>query len=522
MLRTITLGILFAFTLGGALGAQVQFVDVSGTSGIGPYVNAAGMNAGVAVGDYDGDGNPDFFVPNGLGVADQLYRNLGGGQFEEIASSLGLASTHNNRGALWVDFDSDGDLDLLVAADDFQQSTIFVPSTLTLHRQNVDGTFTDVTLEAGLFGALNDPVANPDNHLGGLAAADLDNDGFLELLVTFWRGYSFLYHNEGDGTFVESTAIARPFETYWQPAFADFDSDGFQDLFMAVDFHNNFFFHNQGDGTFAELGGLLGMQNEEQNDMGVALGDVDNDGDLDIFVSNVYGGSNRRNHLYRNESTPGIPGFTEMAIPVGVADAAWAWGATFADIDNDSHLDLAVTNGFGIDTDASRLFHHQGDDDPPTFVDVATTTGFDDTYWGACLLSFDADRDGDLDFLQTCVDGPLRLLASQPDAAAEYLVVQPRKRFGNRFAIGSMVRVEAGDAHMSRPITAGTSLLCQEPAEAFFGLGSASIADRVTVEWPDGRRTVLAQVAAGQVLTVSDAVVFSDDGFESGDTSAWR
>ncbi len=520
MPKIVTLGTLFAVTLGGALEAQVQFVDVSGASGIGPYVNASGMNAGVAVGDYDSDGDSDFFVPNGLGVADQLYRNLGGGQFEEIAPSLGLASTHNNRGALWVDFDGDGDLDLLVAADDFQQSSSFVPSTLTLYRQNGDGTFTDVTLKAGLFGALNDPVANPDNHLGGLAAADLDNDGFLELLVTFWRGYSFLYHNQGDGTFVESTAIARPFETYWQPAFADFDRDGFQDLFMAVDFHHNFFFHNQGDGTFVEVAGLLGMQNEEQNDMGVALGDVDNDGDLDIFVSNVYGGSNRRNHLYRNDSTPGVPDFAEVAIPAGVADAAWGWGATFADIDNDSHLDLAVTNGFLGDIDASRMFHHLGDD-PPAFADVAATTGFDDTYWGACLLSFDADRDGDLDFLQTCVDGPLRLLANHPDAAAEYLVVQPRMRSGNRFAIGSMVRVEAGVAHMSRPITAGTSLLCQEPAEAFFGLGSASIADRVTVEWPGGRRTVLTQVAAGQVLRVSDAVVFSD-GFESDTTSSWR
>lgn len=490
-----------------------NFVDVSAVSGIGEYTNATGMNAGAAVVDFDGDGDLDIFVPNGHGIADQLYRNDGNGQFEDIAASLNLASTTNNRAALWLDYDADADLDLLVVSDDFQRTDNFVSSNLTLYRQNIDGTFSDVSTSAGLFGALNDPIANPDNHLGGLAAGDLNNDGYLELLVSFWRGYAFLYQNNGDGTFTESMTIPKRFDAYWQPIFADFDRDGFQDIFMAVDFNRNLFFHNQRNGTLVELGASLSLQNEDQNDMGATLGDIDNDGDLDFFVTNVYSGESRRNHLYLNNSTPGTPNFSESAVAAGVADAGWGWGATFADFDNDTLLDLAVTNGFGGEDDASRMFRHQGDT-PSTFIDVATQTGFDDRHWGGCLLSFDIDNDGDIDFLQTTVDGPLRLLANTDDLTSGYLRVRPRMPEGNRFAIGAVVTIEVGSTIMTRPITAGTSLLCQEPAEAFFGLGAATTVDRVTVTWPGGRMSVLNQVPANQTITILDGLILSS-GMES-------
>lgn len=510
-------GLLFGVVLGSACAGEVQFSEVSAARGIGAYTNAAGMNAGAAVADFDNDGDLDIFVPNGRGVADQLYRNLGNGYFEEVASTFGLASLENNRAGLWVDYDADGDLDLLVAGDDFQQAVNFLTSNLRLHRRNENGTFTDVTVAAGLFGALNDPISNPDNHLGGLAAGDFDNDGMLDLLVTYWQGYSYLYRNSGNGSFSASSAIARPFETYWQPVFADFDRDGLADLFIAVDFHQNLFFHNQGNGNLVELAGTMGMQNDEQNDMGVAVGDIDNDGDLDIFVSNIYSGKNRRNHLYRNESSPGAPQFSEIAIPAGVADAGWGWGASFADVDLDGHLDLGVTNGFFGEDDPTRLFRNLGSG-TPGFTDIAATSGFNDTEWGGCLLSFDADGDGDPDFLQTTVDGPLRLLLNQPGAGSGFLVVRPRMESGNRFAIGAVVRVGVGATTMTRLIAAGTSLLCQEPAEAMFGLGSSTLVDRVTVEWPGGKLTVLNDVAINQILQVSDTGIFAT-GFDAAGSS---
>ncbi len=498
---------------GGYISAGEEFVDVSAASGIGEYINADGMNAGAAVADFDGDGDLDIFVPNGHSTPDQLYRNQGNGQFDEVASAFNLDSTRNSRAALWFDYDADADLDLLVVADDFQRSDGFAPSNLTLYRHNSDATFTDVTVASGLFRALNDPITNPDNHLGGVAAGDLDNDGYLELLVTFWQGYAFLYRNNRDGTFTEATALTRPFETYWQPVIADFDRDGYQDLFLAVDFNQNLYFHNQRDGTLAELGASLSMQNDEQNDMGVSVGDVDNDGDLDFFVTNVFSGENRRNHLYLNDSVPGVPLFSETAVTSGVADAGWGWGATFADFNNDTHLDLAVTNGFFGEDDASRLFRHEGHN-PPTFMDVAAQENFDDTHWGGCLLSFDADNDGDLDFLQTTVNGPLRLLANSNNSGGGYLRVRPRMREGNRFAVGAVVKIEVGSTVMTRPISAGTSLLCQEPAEAFFGLGPATVVDRITVEWPGGRFSTLTQVPANQTIVMTDGLIFNN-GMES-------
>jgi len=483
-----------------------RFSEVAGLSGIGPYTNAVGMTAGAAVADFDADGKLDIFVPNGHGVADQLYHNLGNGQFVDIAGAKNLDSLVNNRGALWFDYDDDGDLDLLVLADDYLKESDFVPSNLTLYRQDPSGNFTDVTVAAGLFGALNDPIANSENHLGGAAVADLDNDGYLELLVGFWRGEAFLYQNNA-GVFAPSSVIPLGPGDYWQPVFADFDDDGYQDLFMAVDFNKNLFFHNQGGTQFIEMGQALGMQNDEQNDMGAAVGDVDNDGDLDLFVSNIYSGETRRNHLYVNESMPGNPDFTERAVQAGVADSGWGWGATFTDYDGDSRLDLAVTNGFFGEVDATKLFKNNGGM-PSSFTDVAGIEGFDDTEWGACLLSFDYDADGDVDFLQTTVNGPLRLMANEGAASGNYLKVRPRMRSGNRFAIGALVTTEFDSKILSRLITAGTSLMCQEPAEALFGLGSTTEINKLTIKWPEGHVTVLTKIGANRVIDINDDLIF--------------
>jgi hypothetical protein len=492
-----------------AAGAQT-FIDATGSAGIGPYSMADGMGGGASAADYDGDGDVDVFVPNGSGVADQLYRNEGDGTFTEIAAQVCLASTASSRAALWLDHDGDGDLDLLVAGDCWHSIEDCAGGTsLRLYRHDDDGCFVDVTVAAGLHGQWFIPDLT---HAGGLAAGDLDGNGFLDVVIGGWEGELRVFMNGGEGSFTDATAaagFARPIAHFWQPLIADFDGDRWMDLFVAVDFGPNLLFHNQHDATFAEVGAAAGV-GHVMNDMGVAAGDVDGDGDVDLYVTNIFGvdgGAPEHNLLYRNDGASGAPAFTDVAQAAGVDDGAWGWGTTFLDADRDGHLDIAATNGWTYppwSTDTSRLFRSLGGD-PVSFEDVSDEVGFDDPFYGSALLSLDYDRDGDLDLLQTCADaGAMRLLANQsaPTDGRHWLAVRPRMAGPNTHAIGAVVRVLAGGAMMTRVITAGTSFLGQEPAESFFGLGASTVAGAVSVEWPGGGTRTLANVAGDRVVTV--------------------
>ena len=217
--------------------------------------------------------------------------------------------------------------------------------------------------------------------------------------------------------------------------------------------------------------------------------------------------------LLRNDSTPGNLQFTDVSIASGLECSGFGWGTTFMDGAANGWLDIAATNGFfgakGESADQSVYLIHDGGD--PAAYSIGTfDVGFGDLYWGSSLIAFDYDRDGDLDLVQTCMDGPLRLLEIRPAEGAtpqNYLVVKPRINGRNHFAIGTIVRVLAGGLWSMRLITAGTSYMGQEPAEAFFGLGSEVIADQVKIEWPDGHTTVLSDVDGNQVLLVEHTSV---------------
>ncbi len=489
----------------------VRFEEVGGQRGIGTYVMSRGLGGGVAVADFDDDGDMDIFVPNAQDVPDQLYRNLGDGRFEEIASSLGLASTTGDRCALWFDYDDDHKLDLLVTNDADDSDTVYV-----LYRQRKDGRFEDVTRAAGLH--TGEWESRPRGWRSGPCAGDINNDGYLDLYLPSFRGDPSLLLNRGDGTFTDITRASglRPDPgeglQQHQAVMVDFSGDGLLDIYVARDFAPNLLWLNQGDGTFVD-GALEAGAGNAMNDMGLAVSDYDGDGDPDIYITNVFGLDGGHNVLLRNDSSSEGVRFTDVSRELGVDDGSWGWGACFLDVDNDGWLDIAATNGWdgAWADDTSRLFWNLGGDDG--FTDVSAATGFDDTYWGSALVALDMDRDGDLDLLQTCKGGPLRLLENLPVAGdgktpvrGGYLVVRPRLDGPNHRAIGAVVRARARGFEMTRWITAGTSYLGQEPAEAFFGLGDAGRVDSVTVEFPDGSRATLDDVSPNQVLVVMPPV----------------
>ncbi|MEM6672263.1 MAG: CRTAC1 family protein [Planctomycetota bacterium] len=470
------------------------FVEVGALRGLEPYVLGGGMASGLAAQDFDDDGDVDLFVPNGLGATDQLYVNDGSGQFVESAAALGLAIDGNHRGALWFDADGDSDLDLLVAGDCFEDVPCGTGSTLRLHEQLADGTFREVTLAAGLGRNLS---FRSDAHVGGLSAGDIDGDGDLDLLVAMWEGLAHLYVNDGTGRFVDRGRDAglQVFRDHWQPVMFDFDADGRLDVFQAVDFGANMLWMNQGDGTFVDAAPSAGVDTAF-NEMGVSLADFDRDGDLDLYVTNIFTPTGRHNVLFARRGTE--LRFDEVSGQFGVRDSGCGWGNSFFDADLDGWMDLVASNSCAF---GSTRFFYSRVGEGGGFEDVTVRVGLDG-FDGTGTVTFDMDGDGDRDIAQVGAAG-IRLFENRlaPGTDRHFLVVRPRLQGGRARAISASVTVFDGVHHTTRAILAGSSTLSQEPAEAHFGLDDVTSVD-VSVRWPDGSVTTLVDVAADQVLDV--------------------
>ncbi len=479
---------------------------VDAARGIGVDTPWNGLGWGIVAADYDDDGDIDLFVPTGPGAASRLYRNDGAGHFQDVAQAAGLGDDGPVRVALLFDADGDVDLDLLTAGDRIEGGAP-LETMLRFYEQQPDHTFVETTLAAGLFGV---PSDGSGVHMGGLCAGDFDADGDPDLFVARWDGRPLMYLNAGDGTFADaSDRIGFDYGSLWQPVSHDFDGDGFADLFLAEDFFANHLLLS-GPGAFCvDVAPQAGVDSAF-NEMGVAVGDYDNDQDFDLYVTNIHGfdvgsGELEHNVLFRNDSGADLA-FTELGLALGVGEGGTGWGTTFFDADHDGDVDLLEVNAVEFFGNVPwRLYLNGLGTRGPAFVDVAARVGFDRGEYGSGAVSFDMDRDGDPDVAVRTDQGEVLLFENRQrsaTAARGWLVVRPRMGGANSRAIGAVVRVEAGGRVMSRLITAGVSFMGQEPAEAHFGLGGAAVVDRVTVEWPGGGVSEVLGVAPGQVLDV--------------------
>ncbi len=490
-----------------------------------------GFGSGIAAADFDADGWVDVFVPTAAGSAHKLFRNLGDGTFMDVAPSLGLdLPAVAARVALWADVDGDQRLDLILAGDCFRTDCAQQSRFLYLFLQQTDGQFADASEASGLVSV----PPNRDSHRSGLAAGDFNRDGRLDLVSGFWMGEFQVFINQPNGGFDLITLADGPDAAshgHWQPVIVDLDGDGWLDIYWSVDFGPNEFWRNLGNNPsgfagFERVSDSAGCDND-MNDMGVAVGDVDNDGDPDLYVTNIFR-EGLHNVLLTNTSQPGQPGCEEIATESGVADGGWGWGAAIADFDRDGLSDIAETNGWRVAgwEQPIRLFMNQ-QSQPGQFVDQAQAAGLDEKLnWGSSLLALDFDLDGDLDLFQSLPPTPrddesrfqpvsLFEDISPADAAtAAYLLIRPRQSGSNHFAIGAKISITAGGQTQTRFITAGDSFLGQHPAEGFFGLGTASVAEEILVQWPGGGHSRSTNVPVNQVLTIQRADLLSD-GFES-------
>jgi hypothetical protein len=532
----------------GGGGGSVQFVDVAAQAGI-TVQNVSGKRekdliieakgGGVGFLDYDGDGDLDIYVINGSSFTpsepgqeptNRLYRNEGDGTFSDVTRQAGVGDSSWSMGCAAADFDNDGDVDLYV--------TNYGPNRL--YRSEGDGTFADVTESAGV----------GDERWGtGAAFGDYDVDGDLDLYVAnfvyfdpdhppltgrfeVWkdirvfpgpRAYDgaadILYRNNGDATFTDVTSqvgdLGKAAYNGFQCLFGDIDNDGYPDLYVADDSTPNLLYRNLGDGTFEDISLSSGTSHSddglEQAGMGVALGDYDNDGDLDIFVTHFSGDYNT---LYNND---GNRFFRDVSYVSGVGEVSMpfvGWGAGFFDFDNDGDLDLFVANGhvypvideYDVGTTYAQrnfLFENQG---AGTFVEVSALSGsgfaVEKVSRGAAFGDY--DEDGDIDILVLNVDDTPTLLRNEGGNRRHWLHVSTVGSQSNRDGIGARIVVEIAGRRQIREVGTGRSFLSQSDLRVHFGLGTAERVDRLEVRWPSGVVQEFTDVRADQWLVVSE------------------
>lgn len=490
-----------------ALGQDLYFKDITLEAGL-DYTHDFNLEivpthykvtGGVAVGDYDNDGFPDFYAEVGDSSHNLLFHNLGNGKFEEVSTKAGLdLSNYLGAGPLFFDYNNDGFLDLILGSIEQHPVRLF--------KNKQDGTFEEVTANCGI----NLPI-----NTYSISAGDYDNDGQVDLFLSHWleeNGDNHIWRNVGEGKFVNVDSVLNFYNPFgaidytFTGNFTDINNDHFADLLISSDFGTSQVWLNEQGERFRHY---TNAAISDENGMGSAIGDYNNDGFLDWFVSSIYdddgvtegnwGASGNR--LYQNLGDNHFADVTEEA---GVRNGAWGWGASFADFDNDGFLDIIHTNGWpkGSDqfyADTTRIFLSNQDG---TFRESAIVCEMVDTSQGRGLSVLDYDRDGDLDVLIANYLNPPKLWRNELITANNYLSVKPIPA-ANQSVVGTKIWLSSNGQTQMREIRCGTNYNAQNPLEAHFGLGAATIVDSLIIRWPNGLVQKMFQVPANQFLKIT-------------------
>ncbi|MBN2476329.1 MAG: CRTAC1 family protein [Pirellulales bacterium] len=531
--------------------AQILLRDVSRQTGI-TFRHTDGSSGrryimetvccGLALFDYDGDGDVDVYFLNGAPLPgtrvdvpprNALYRNDGGWRFTDVTARAGVGDTGFGLGVAVGDYDNDGDADLYL--------NNYGPNVM--YRNNGDGTFTDVTERTG--------TANGDKVGAGVSFLDMDGDGDLDLYVSNYLKFSLqrhattsfqgfpayvgpthfppesdtLYRNNGDGTFTDvsvESGIAAHGGWGMGMVCGDYDNDGDTDVFVANDLCENYLFENDGTGKFKEVGLISGagydLSGQEQGSMGVDCGDYDNDGWLDFYQTSF---QRQRAILFKNfgggvlEDVSPQTGATEGTMP------CVTWGNSFVDFDNDGDRDIFVACGHLHDNielfdDTSTYFEpnllmmNTGDG---KFVDVSSSAGDG----MAVRLSSrgagfdDLDNDGDVDAVILNSRREPTILRNDSKSGNHWIQIRLRGVHGNRDGVGAHVKVVAGDLAQLEEVHSGRGYQSHYGTRLYFGLGNRNRIDRVEVCWIGGGRDVLQNVAVDRLITITEGAGLPSD-----------
>jgi hypothetical protein len=513
----------------------ISLTHFKGNNGTSTILEEAGP--GVCVFDYDNDGWQDIYFVNGRDLYQRgvqkrnaLYHNNGDGTFTDVTEKAGAPGTGYGIGCVAGDYDNDGRVDLYVTQY----------GKNVLYHNNSDGSFTDVTDKAGV-GAMDFGAS----FHSGATFFDYDRDGRLDLYVGSYVSFgeksrrscligagvptscppsvypgspATLYHNNGDGTFTNVTRAAKMYQPGGKNlsvGASDFDHDGWPDLFVANDGVEFYLYRNNKNGTFTDVamtsGVALTADGLTMAAMCISHGDYDNDGNLDLYVSDFQAVPDR---VFRND---GKGFYEEISDAVGVAlptRSVLSFGGGFFDYDNDGWLDLFIANGHVYPEvelaepkvkykQINQLFHNNG---KGQFLEMtkAAGAGFATPYAARGAAFADFDNDGNMDIVVANNNDPPLLLRNSGGGANHFINFKLIGAKSNRDATGAVIRALASGMNQIREISAGGSYFSHSDLRAHFGLGAATSVESVEVLWPSGLRQVFRDVAAGKFYVVEE------------------
>jgi len=499
------------------------------------------MTGGVAVFDFDNDGFLDIFFANGAEIPslkksdssfyNRLFRNNGDGTFTDVTEKAGLAGVGYSMGVAAGDFDNDGFVDLYVTGFDRNQ----------LLHNNGDGTFTDVTEKSGV-GGLVPGYGKPWSVAAGWI--DYNNDGLLDLFVVNYLDYSIakahscrtgdivdycspneyhgtpniLYRNNGDGTFTDvsqQSHISRYTGKGMGVAFSDYDDDGFIDIFVSNDTFPNFLLHNNGDGTFTDVALLAGVAYNESGNtvagMGADFRDIDNDGRPDIFHTAMFGDTFP---LYRNVGNGSFEDVTDVTGIAAMTTRFTGWGTGIFDFDNDGNKDIFAAGSAILDN--SMEVNHQPYPLPDWLYrnlgnmrlkDVSAQVGASFSvpaaHRGAAFG--DLDNDGRIDIVVTVLNGEPQLLMNRSPNHNHWIILKLVGVTDNRDGLGTKVKITTANGVQYNEATTAVGYNSSSDKRVYFGLGNATVVERIELAWPTGVKQVLNNVVVNQILTVVES-----------------
>ena len=494
-----------------------------------PWLTAGG--SGVAVGDYNNDGLDDmYFTSSKVGAMNHLYQNQGDFQFVDVSQKVGLADvnptkeTGTSSFALWFDFDDDGWQDLFLLR--FGKTALF-------HNQKGEK-FVEVTSDAGIFRHTNalsavafdyDRDGDLDIYIGGyFPEKDFHNPPDSKVLFESWEtarngGRNYLFNNDGKGVFKDVTAESGLEDSGWAMAVGhgDFNNDQWQDLYIANDFGPDMIFKNKGDGSFENITDTS-IGPDTKKGMNTEFGDYNNDGLLDIYVTNMTEPYlHECNMLWRNN---GDETFTDVSKETNSCDTDWGWGAKFFDVDNDTDVDIYVANGFvssgekeymdilmdfifrdDIDLrDAQQWPDMEGYSmggyernvlfvqDNDRFESIGKEAGVDSIRDSRGVAIADFDNDGRVDIAVSNVDEAPDIYRNVSETSNSWvqLRLQGEGEKSNHAAIGARATLRIGETTQMREVVAGNGFDAQSTLRVHFGTGDAKVIEQLSILWPDG------------------------------------